>query len=160
MSFRVGHGYDIHSLAPGRRLVLGGVEIEHEVGLVGHSDADVAAHAVIDALLGAAALGDIGTHFPDDDEQYKDADSMEMLWSTAKMLKSAGWKIGNVDVTVIAERPKLARYISVMRANLAGALGIEESRISVKATSNEGLDAVGEGRAIAAQAVALLVSED
>ena len=156
MSIRIGHGYDIHALAPGRKLILAGVEIEHDSGLAGHSDADAVAHAVIDALLGAAALGDIGGHFPDTDPAYKDADSIALLRETVSKVASAGWLVGNVDVTVIAQRPKLAPHIEAMRANLAAALGIDRGCVSVKAKTNEGMDAAGRGEAIAAQAVALI----
>ena len=156
MSIRIGHGYDIHALAPGRKLILAGVEIEHDSGLAGHSDADAVAHAVIDALLGAAALGDIGGHFPDTDPAYKDADSIALLRETVSKVASAGWLVGNVDVTVIAQRPKLAPHIEAMRANLAAALGIDRGCVSVKAKTNEGMDAAGRGEAIAAQAVTLI----
>ena len=153
METRIGQGYDIHKLKKGRRLVIGGVEIEFEAGLEGHSDADVVTHAVIDALLGAAALGDIGSHFPDTDPRYKDADSISLLESAVEMMNSAGWVVGNVDVTVLAEQPKLAQYIPAMRENLARALRINRDKVSIKAKTNEGLDSVGRAEAIAAYAV-------
>ncbi|HUX06416.1 MAG TPA: 2-C-methyl-D-erythritol 2,4-cyclodiphosphate synthase [Acidobacteriota bacterium] len=156
MNIRVGHGYDIHPLGKGRRLLLAGVEIEHEFGLGGHSDADVIAHAVIDALLGAAGLGDIGTLFPDTDPQYEDADSIGLLRDVGKRLRDEAWKIGNVDVTVIAERPKLAQHIPAMRENVSSALQIGEAQVSIKAKTNEGMDATGRQEAIAAHAVAML----
>ena len=156
MNVRVGLGCDLHPLVEGRRLVLGGVEIEHERGAAGHSDADAVAHAVTDALLGAAAMGDIGTHFPDDDPQYKDADSIELLRRVVEMLEAESWEIGNVDVTVILQRPKLAPYIPEMRKNLAAALGIDEGSVSIKAKTGEGLGPVGREEAVAAHAIALL----
>lgn len=156
MNIRVGHGYDIHPLREGRRLVLGGVEIEHKLGLDGHSDADVVAHAVIDALLGAAGSGDIGTHFPDTDPKYADADSLDLLREVATMLREDSWNLGNVDVTVIAQRPKLAPYVRRMEANIASALGVGEESVSVKAKTNEGLDAPGREEAIAVHAVVLI----
>ncbi len=156
MNVRVGLGCDLHPLVEGRRLVLGGVEIEHERGAAGHSDADAVAHAVKDALLGAAAMGDIGTHFPDDDPQYKDADSIELLRRVVEMLEAESWEIGNVDVTVILQRPKLAPYIPEMRKNLAAALGIDEGSVSIKAKTGEGLGPVGREEAVAAHAIALL----
>jgi 2-C-methyl-D-erythritol 2,4-cyclodiphosphate synthase len=156
VNIRVGHGYDIHPLEEGRKLLLAGVEIEHEKGLGGHSDADVIAHAIIDALLGAAGLGDIGTHFPDSDPKYKGADSVKLLQQVGERLREDAWKIGNVDVTVIAERPKLSPYIARMRENIASALAIGEQQVSIKAKTNEGLDAAGREEAIAAHAVALL----
>lgn len=156
MKTRVGFGYDIHPLRSGRRLVLGGVSVEHETGLDGHSDADVVAHAVIDALLGAAALGDIGTLFPDDDPRFKDADSMQLLREVIEILTRGGWKVNNVDVTVIAERPRLAPIIQDIRDSLARAVGVDREQVSVKAKTNEGLDAVGAMKAIAAHAVACI----
>ena len=156
MSIRVGQGYDIHALAPDRKLILAGVEIEHDTGLAGHSDADAVAHAIIDALFGAAALGDIGSHFPDTDPAFEGADSIALLRETVAKVAGAGWRVGNVDVSVIAQRPKLAPYIEAMRANLAAALGIDMGCVSVKAKTNEGLDAAGRGEAIAAHAVALI----
>jgi len=156
VNIRVGHGYDIHPLREGRRLVLGGVEIEHKLGLDGHSDADVVAHAVIDALLGAAGLGDIGTHFPDTDPKYADADSLDLLREVATMLREDSWNMGNVDVTVIAQRPKLAPHVRQMEANIASTLGVGGESVSVKAKTNEGLDAPGREEAIAAHAVVLI----
>ncbi|MCL2081207.1 MAG: 2-C-methyl-D-erythritol 2,4-cyclodiphosphate synthase [Oscillospiraceae bacterium] len=150
---RIGHGYDVHRLAAGRRLILGGVEIPHPLGLWGHSDADVLTHAVIDALLGAAALGDIGQLFPDGDERYKDADSIELLRQTALKLKAAGYTIGNIDSTVAAEKPKLAGYISQMRENIAAALDISPEQVGVKATTEEGLGITGGEKGMAAYAV-------
>lgn len=157
MKPRVGNGYDIHGLKPGRRLVLGGVEIPFELGLEGHSDADVAVHAVIDSLLGAASLGDIGTRFPDDDAAYENADSIELLEDVSRMIADSGFTIGNIDVTIVAEKPRLGPYIEKMRNNIARAAGVTLDDVSVKATTNEKLDSVGRGEAIAAQAVALLL---
>jgi len=149
-----GIGYDRHRFADGRRLVLGGVEIEHEQGLDGHSDADVLSHAIIDALLGAAALGDIGQHFPDTDERYRDADSLELLRSTVELLAREGITVVNVDATVLIERPALAPHRERIRSTLAGALGLEVARVSVKATRGEGMGFVGRGEGAAALAVA------
>ena len=153
---RVGQGYDLHRLVEGRELILAGVRIPHTHGLDGHSDADVLTHAVIDALLGAVALGDIGRHFPDSDPQYKDADSMELLRVTAALIREKGWHIGNVDATVIAQAPKLAPHIEAMSRNLSGVLGTDIEAVSIKAKTNEGVDATGRGEAIAAHAVVLL----
>ncbi len=153
---RVGHGYDVHRLVEGRRLILGGVEIPWEKGLLGHSDADVLTHALMDALLGAAALGDIGHLFPDKDPAYEGADSVELLRQVMRVLDGHGWKLGNADVTVIAQRPKLAPHIPEMRRILAGAMGTEPERVSVKATTEEGLGFSGEGLGIAAHAVVLI----
>ena len=153
---RIGHGYDVHRLVPGRRLILGGVEIPFEKGLLGHSDADVLAHALMDALLGAAALGDIGQWFPDKDPRYEGADSLELLRTVAGALRERGYTLGNVDCTILAQRPKLAPYIPHMRENLAGAMDLPLERVSVKATTEEGLGFTGEGLGIAAHAVALL----
>lgn len=153
---RIGHGYDVHRLVPERRLILGGVEIPYELGLLGHSDADVLTHALMDALLGAAALGDIGGHFPDNDEKYKGADSVALLREVVAIIGKAGYRVGNVDCTILAQRPKLAPYISDMRRILAAAMGVELSAVSVKATTEEGLGFTGEGLGIAAHAVALL----
>ena len=154
---RIGQGYDVHRLVEGRRLILGGVEIPYEKGLLGHSDADVLLHALMDALLGAAALGDIGQHFPDKDPQYEGADSMELLGCVCALLRQKGYRVGNCDCTVIAQRPKLAPYIPAMRENIASALGVPTDRVSVKATTEEGLGFTGEGAGIAAQAIALLL---
>lgn len=152
--FRIGTGYDVHRLVPGRRLVLCGVEIPSEVGLLGHSDADVAVHALMDAILGALALGDIGKLFPDSDPQYKGADSMKLLAEVITRMQSHGYRLGNLDITIIAERPKLAKYIVPMRESLAAAFGCDISRVSVKATTEEGLGLAGEG--IGAQAAVIL----
>lgn len=153
---RIGHGYDVHRLVEGRKLILGGVEIPYEKGLLGHSDADVLLHALMDALLGAAALGDIGKHFPDNDPRYEGADSVELTRTVSAMIREHGYRIGNVDCTVLAQRPKLAPYIPQMRQTIASALGIELDRVSVKATTEEGLGFTGEGLGIAVHAVALL----
>ena len=153
---RIGHGYDVHRLAAGRRLVLGGVEIPWEKGLLGHSDADVLTHALMDALLGAAALGDIGHLFPDNDPAYEGADSIRLLEKVTQALQEKGWRVGNADVTVIAQRPKLAPHIPQMRERLAEAMGVDVCRVSVKATTEEGLGFSGEGLGIAAHAVALI----
>lgn len=153
---RIGHGYDVHRLVEGRALILGGVTIDYARGLLGHSDADVLLHAVTDALLGAAALGDIGTHFPDSDPQWKGADSLELLRSAVNLLHTHGFTVGNVDATVLAQAPKLAPYILQMRRNIADACGVEPERISVKATTEEGLGFTGAGQGVAAHAVALI----
>ena len=153
---RIGHGYDVHRLVEGRKLILGGVEIPFEQGLLGHSDADVLAHAVMDALLGAAALGDIGKLFPDSDPAYSGADSLVLLRRVAEVLAEHGYGIGNVDATVLAQRPKLAPYIPEMRERLAAAMGISPGQVSVKATTEEGLGFTGTGEGIAAHAVALI----
>ena len=155
---RTGIGYDIHPFEQGRPLVLGGVTIPHEAGLAGHSDADVLAHALIDALLGAAALGDIGRHFPPDDPSYRDANSLDLLRRAVELVAEAGYRAVNVDATVIAEAPKLSPHIDSMRAALADALGLDVGAVSVKATSSERLGPVGRGEGIAALAVALLDS--
>ena len=157
MSHRIGQGFDSHALAAGRRLVIGGVEIAHAKGLAGHSDADVLIHAICDALLGAAALGDIGRHFPDGDPKYKDADSRALLRAVAKKVREAGFDIANVDATVIAEAPKLAPHIPAMVKNLAADLGVGEREVNVKAKTAEKMGALGRGEGIAAQAIALLV---
>jgi 2-C-methyl-D-erythritol 2,4-cyclodiphosphate synthase len=153
---RVGLGYDIHRLTEGRRLVLGGVPIDWERGLLGHSDADALSHAIIDALLGAAALGDIGRHFPDSDERWRGADSIALLAHTVDLLAGHGYEVGNVDSVVVAEAPRLAPHIPAMRARLAEALGVDVESVSVKATTDEGLGPVGRREAIAARAVALI----
>lgn len=153
---RIGHGYDVHKLVEGRKLILGGVDIPFELGLLGHSDADVLTHAVMDALLGAACLGDIGQHFPDSDPAYAGADSLELLRSVAGLLQASGYRVGNVDATLLAQAPKLAPHISQMRQNLAQAMGVEVDQISVKATTEEGLGFTGARQGIAAHAVALL----
>ena len=153
---RIGHGYDVHRLTEGRKLILGGVEIPYEKGLLGHSDADVLAHAVMDALLGAAGLGDIGRHFPDNDDRYLGANSLDLLKEVCRLLKEKGYRVGNVDATVIAQRPKLMSYIPEMRKNLADAMNIDEDAVNVKATTEEKLGFTGEGLGIAAHAVALI----
>ena len=152
----IGLGYDTHRLVAGRPLVLGGVRIEHELGLAGHSDADVLTHAVMDALLGAAGLGDIGEHFPDADERWRDADSVALLRDVAAMIAGEGLRVVNVDATVVLERPKVAPHRAAMRARLAEAIGIEERRVNVKATTGEGMGFVGRGEGAAAMAVAAL----
>ncbi len=156
MTVRVGIGYDIHQLAPDRKLVLGGVEVPYHLGLSGHSDADVLTHAIVDAILGAAALGDIGTHFPDTDARYRGMDSRLFLRDAAAKAAELGYRIGNIDSTVIAQRPKLAPYITEMRAQLAETLGIRVTQVNVKATTAEELDSIGEGKSIAAHAIAAL----
>ena len=156
---RIGLGYDIHTLVAGRRLVLAGVEIPFEKGLLGHSDSDVLTHAVCDALLGAAAAGDIGTHFPDTDSRFAGAASLELLARVIEIIKERGLRVANVDAVVLAERPRLAPYIKVMREKLAAVLEIEIELVSVKAKTNEGLDSVGRGEAMAAHAVALLTTD-
>ena len=155
---RIGQGYDVHCLVEGRKLILGGVEIPYEKGLLGHSDADVLLHAVMDALLGAAALGDIGQHFPDSDERYKGISSVELLKEVGKILQENGYLIENIDSTVIAQRPKLLPYRPQMAKNIADALEIEPDQVSVKATTEEGLGFTGTGEGISAQAIALLSS--
>lgn len=153
---RIGQGYDVHKLIEGRKLILGGVDISYEKGLLGHSDADVLLHAIMDALLGAAALGDIGKHFPDNDNSYKGISSIELLKKVSLLLKEKNYSIINVDSTIIAQRPKLAPYIYDMRVNIADALGIDVERVSVKATTEEGLGFTGEGLGIASSAVCLI----
>ncbi len=150
----VGIGYDVHRFAAGRRLVLGGVEFPSDLGLLGHSDADVATHAIIDALLGAAALGDIGQHFPPTDPQFANADSLELLRRVASLLAAHAWRIGNIDLTVIAERPKIGPRALEMRERIGAAAAVDPLRVSVKATTNEGLGFIGRGEGIAALAVA------
>lgn len=154
---RVGHGYDVHRLVEGRKLILGGVEIPWEKGLLGHSDADVLVHAVMDALLGAAGLWDIGHAFPDNDPAYAGIDSMLLLARVRNMLTEKGYTVGNVDATILAQRPKLASHIPQMRRNIAQVLGVEEDCVNVKATTEEGLGFTGSGEGMAAHAVALLV---
>lgn len=153
---RIGHGYDVHRLVQGRKCIIGGVDIPHETGLDGHSDADVLIHAVMDALLGALALGDIGKHFPDTDPRYKGADSMALLRHVASLIAEEGWRLGNLDATVLAQAPKLAPHIMQMRQNIAEALGCEVSRVSVKATTEEKLGFTGAKQGIAAHCVCLL----
>lgn len=154
--FRVGHGYDVHRLVEGRRLILGGVEIPYEKGLLGHSDADVLTHAVCDALLGAAALGDIGKHFPDTDERFSGADSMMLLEECIRLLGENGFEPGNIDVTLIAQAPKVSPYTEKMRENLSRTCGIDVSRVSVKATTEEKLGFTGDGQGMSCHCVALI----
>lgn len=155
--FRIGCGYDVHKLGEERKLILCGVEVPYEKGLLGHSDADVALHALMDALLGAAAMGDIGKHFPDTDERFKGTDSMQLTLHVKKLLQEEGWQVNNVDVTIIAQRPKLAGYIAKMRANVAKVLDVAESVVNIKATTTEKLGFTGRGEGIAAEAVASIV---
>ena len=155
---RIGNGYDVHRLVENRKLILGGVEIPYEKGLLGHSDADVLLHAVMDALLGAAALGDIGKHFPDNDPAYEGADSMKLLEEVGKLLQEKAYFIENIDATVIAQRPKLAPYIPEMKKNIARVLGIQEGQVNVKATTEEGLGFTGSGEGISSQAICSLNS--
>ncbi len=153
---RIGHGYDVHRLVEGRQLILGGVDIPWERGLLGHSDADVLTHAVMDALLGAAGLGDIGRHFPDTDPAYTGADSLKLLAYVVALLRERGFTVGNVDATVLAQRPKLAPHIPQMRDNLARAMGVDPGQVNVKATTEEGLGFTGSGEGMVAHAVALI----
>lgn len=153
---RIGHGYDVHRLVEGRKLILGGVDIPWEKGLLGHSDADVLLHALMDAMLGAAALGDIGQHFPDSDERYLGADSIFLLGEVSRLLSEAGYRLVNADCTILAQRPKLMSHIPQMRQNIAGTLGADLDAISVKATTEEGLGFTGDGSGIAAHAVVLI----
>lgn len=155
--FRIGSGYDVHKLVEGRKLILCGVEVPFELGLLGHSDADVALHALMDALLGAAALGDIGKHFPDTDMRFKGADSVKLTEHVLLLLKEQGWQVNNVDVTIIAQRPKLASFIPAMRTKVAQVLGVSENCVNVKATTTEKLGFTGRGEGIAAEAVASLI---
>lgn len=155
---RVGMGYDVHRLVPERDLIIGGVKIPYEKGLLGHSDADVLLHAIMDALLGAAALGDIGKHFPDNDPAYKGADSLMLLGRVGELLSDEGYVIENIDSTIIAQKPKMAPHIEQMRKNIADTLGLDISRVNVKATTEEGLGFTGTGEGISAQAVALIMS--
>lgn len=154
--FRIGEGWDTHALVPGRKLILGGVEVPHTLGLLGHSDADVLLHAVIDALLGAAGLGDIGSHFPDTDARFKGADSIVLLRETGRLLAERGLRIGNIDSTVVAQAPRLAPHIPAMRWRIAQALDLQEDRVNVKAKTAEKLGPVGQGLSLEARAVALL----
>lgn len=156
---RIGMGYDVHKLTEGRDLILGGVNIPWEKGLLGHSDADVLIHAVMDALLGAAALGDIGKHFPDTDPAYKGISSILLLKHVGKFLKENGYEIGNIDATIIAQKPKMAPHIPTMRQNMADALGIDVSQMNVKATTEEGLGFTGKGEGISSQAICLLIEK-
>jgi len=160
MNMRIGQGFDVHAFAENRRLVLGGVEVPYHLGLAGHSDADVLIHAICDALLGAAGLGDIGHHFPDDDAQYKDIDSTKLLQHVIQSIQQLGWRVGNVDATVIAQQPKLAGFIPAMCERLAGLMDIQVGACNVKATTTEKLGFTGRGEGIAAQAVVLLVKTE
>ena len=153
---RIGHGYDVHKLVGGRKCIIGGVDIPSDVGLLGHSDADVLLHAVCDALLGAAALGDIGKHFPPNDDAFTDADSRLLLKKVLKLIKNAGYTVGNIDATIVAQKPKMAPYIDEMRKNIANDLGVDISFVSVKATTEEGLGFTGEGLGISAHAVCII----
>jgi 2-C-methyl-D-erythritol 2,4-cyclodiphosphate synthase len=154
---RIGEGWDVHALVPGRRLVIGGVEIPHSSGLLGHSDADVLLHAITDALLGGAALGDIGTHFPDTDARFRGADSAVLLAEAARRVRDAGWRVGNIDSTVVAQAPRLAPHIGAMRERIAAVLGLPADAVNVKAKTAEKLGPVGQGLSIEARAVVLLV---
>jgi len=157
--FRIGHGYDVHKLAEGRKLILGGVDIPHTTGLLGHSDADVLAHAIMDAMLGALALGDIGHLFPDNDDSFKGADSMKLMEEVCRRIDAEGYTIGNIDATIIAQAPKLAPHIMAMRENIARVCGTDVSQISVKATTEEHLGFTGEKLGMSAHAVALLMKK-
>lgn len=154
--FRIGHGYDVHKLTENRKLILGGIEIPYEKGLLGHSDADVLVHAICDSLLGALALGDIGKHFPDNDDAYKNADSIVLLRKVCSMIRERGYSVSNIDSTVLAQRPKLSPYIDQMRSKIALACDMDINSVSVKATTEEGLGFTGEGLGIAAHSIALL----
>ena len=156
MDIRIGHGFDVHAFAENRKLILCGVEIKNDKGLLGHSDADVATHAVMDSLLGAAAQGDIGKHFPDTDEKYKGADSLKLMERVMEIIKLEGYSVSNIDITIIAQKPKLAPYIDKMAENIARVAGIEKSRVNVKATTTEKLGFTGRGEGIATEAVCLL----
>ena len=160
LAMRIGEGWDIHALVPGRDLVLGGVTIPHTVGLLGHSDADALLHAITDALVGAAGLGDIGTHFPDTDARFRGANSAVLLTEAMRRVAELGWQVNNVDSTVIAQAPKLAPHIPAMRASIARALGVDESQVNVKAKTAEKMGPVGQGAAMEARAVVLLVRTD
>ena len=158
LPFRIGQGYDCHALVEGRKLIIGGVDIPHHVGLLGHSDADVLLHAITDSILGAAALGDIGKHFPDTDPEFKGADSRKLLREAAKRVVATGYSIGNIDCTIIAQRPKMAPHIMTMRANIAEDLGVDISQVNVKAKTNEKLGYLGREEGIAAESIALLIA--
>ncbi|MFQ7000179.1 MAG: 2-C-methyl-D-erythritol 2,4-cyclodiphosphate synthase [Clostridium sp.] len=153
---RIGMGYDVHKLVPERKLILGGVTIPYELGLLGHSDADVLLHAIMDSLLGAATLGDIGKHFPDTDDKFKGISSIKLLTEVGKLISEKGYKIENIDATIIAQKPKMAPHIPLMRENIASALNIELDKINVKATTEEGLGFTGEGKGISSQSICLL----
>jgi 2-C-methyl-D-erythritol 2,4-cyclodiphosphate synthase len=159
MNIRIGNGYDIHRLVPDRPLILGGVKIEHELGLLGHSDADVLTHAIMDAMLGALSLGDIGLYFPPTDVKWAGADSIELLKQVDKLIRDRGWQIGNLDTVIVAERPKLKPHIHDMRDRLAQALQLDSDRVGVKATTNEKLDATGREEGICTYAVVLLIKQ-
>lgn len=156
MNFRIGNGYDMHRLVSDRPLILGGVQIPHSLGLLGHSDADVLTHAIMDAMLGALSLGDIGHYFPPTDPQWKDADSVKLLMQVDRLIRDKGWQIGNIDSVVVAERPKLKPHLEAMRDRLSTALGLQPDQVGIKATTNEKLDATGREEGIAAYAVVLL----
>jgi len=158
LPFRIGQGYDCHALVEGRKLIIGGIDIPHHVGLLGHSDADVLLHAITDSILGAAALGDIGKHFPDTDPEFKGADSRKLLREAAKRVVATGYSIGNIDCTIIAQRPKMAPHIMTMRANIAEDLGVDISQVNVKAKTNEKLGYLGREEGIAAESIALLIA--
>ena len=158
LPFRIGQGYDCHALVEGRKLIIGGVDIPHHVGLLGHSDADVLLHAITDSILGAAALGDIGKHFPDTDVQFKGADSRTLLKEAARRVVATGYSIGNIDCTIIAQRPKMAPHIPSMRANIAEDLGLDISQVNVKAKTNEKLGYLGREEGIAAESIAMLIA--
>jgi 2-C-methyl-D-erythritol 2,4-cyclodiphosphate synthase len=158
-ALRIGNGFDVHALVPGRKLIIGGVEIAHDRGLDGHSDADVLLHAICDALLGAAALGDIGRHFPDSDSRWKGADSRALLRHVHELVSARGWRVGNVDATIIAQAPRMAPHVAAMVAHIAADLGIDADCVNVKATTTERLGFTGRGEGIAAQAVATLVRD-
>ncbi len=160
MNIRIGNGYDIHQLAPNRALILGGVTIPHERGLLGHSDADALTHAIMDALLGALSLGDIGHYFPPSDPQWKNADSIVLLQQVHELVRSRGWQIGNLDSVIIAERPKLKPHIPAMRDRLAQVLNLDPDQVGIKATTNEKLDATGREEGIAVHSVVLLIAAD
>lgn len=157
---RIGHGYDVHQLVEGRALILGGVEIPYEKGLLGHSDADVLTHALMDAMLGAAGLGDIGKHFPDSDERYRGISSLELLAHVCALLKKEGFSFGNGDITLVAQRPKVGSFIPEMRKKLADIIGCPEGRLNIKATTEEHLGFTGEGKGMACHAVCLLIEND
>ena len=156
---RIGMGYDVHKLVPERKLILGGVDIPYALGLLGHSDADVLLHAIMDSLLGAASLGDIGKHFPDTDDRFKGISSIELLKEVGKLISEKGYKIGNIDATIIAQKPKMAPHIPLMRENIASALNIDLEQINVKATTEEGLGFTGEGKGISSQSICLLTNK-
>ncbi|MCD7879274.1 MAG: 2-C-methyl-D-erythritol 2,4-cyclodiphosphate synthase [Candidatus Gastranaerophilales bacterium] len=158
--YRIGQGYDIHRFEEGRKFILGGIEIDYKYGLLGHSDADVLVHSIIDSLLGALNLGDIGTHFPDNDSEYKDIDSLILLKKTYSLVKEKGYTINNIDSTIIVQEPKMKPYIPLMRKKLSMVLQTDEDFISIKAKTNEGLDSIGESKAVSVQSVVLLKKED